>query len=918
MTDGCLYAKKISGFFIIFSCRRTRLRKKKRESALSALPFVVFFAATRIFWKRLEFFARACYNGYMVIRKRAGVALAALLALSAAGAAFPLYENTSASADESAVRVSSVALTTDNASLFLPASYEEYLPLIEPASVAINADYITIADGIYIYVFDRGENQYQRYEHGNNIAKLQFADDGSLYFSDSALTLYRLKLEDSTLTADSKERIDIDVGVSTFSIAKDKLYIVSSSPDLSHSLLSVYSLSDTQQKETIEEELPSEIRFTCSDGFLYCATTDSIGGLYTIYVYSADHPVNPSTYHLKQPENAGAITSLYSFDGVLYFTTASGMYSANLDTATVSTLINQAGCRALTSYNGHLYLAVNSSVREITVAGDSAAFTSYEITSASDSENRLSGATDMARAGNLLVTADADNSRVSVYNFQTQSYSAIPCAEAPSIVATDGETIAYAAGTNIYTCAYGDTQFTQAVLDSALLQDISGLACVYGTVYYVTENGMRGSVGGTMVSSTGAPTGLATDLYGNLYVTYSGGTEARKFTEAEFTAAGAEGTGTGVTVPGGATSLEADYQGNLYYLSGGVLYRNGERFTTVSGSDFIWTQDGSAQNAVSFALGFEDDEVYFNFGNYLVKSNAGTLADIPTLSEIAVGGARDETFAHHAEDRLLVTVPAGTVGISTDLTALRDEGGETFPYRSYARAAEERQGVFLAETDGWSLVLFAEGDGTYTAGLYPSSSLAFTDAPEYYTASEPTLTRYVSSSVSVYYAPCLESALAQRQLPRGTQVTLIGTVQTAEFTYALVEFSDDARTAARGYVPASYLTSIPADLSSGENYTLAYLKSSDEGILFTAADGSELRVTERVQVRLYDNGDGTYTARLADDLSYSATITDDMIDDGNAEVIRIVLIVILTVLALVILGVYLYLLPWEKYRKNKK
>ena len=98
----------------------------------------------------------------MVIRKRAGVALAALLALSAAGAAFPLYENTSASADESAVRVSSVALTTDNASLFLPASYEEYLPLTEPKSIAINENYIAIADGVYIYVFDRVENRYQQ------------------------------------------------------------------------------------------------------------------------------------------------------------------------------------------------------------------------------------------------------------------------------------------------------------------------------------------------------------------------------------------------------------------------------------------------------------------------------------------------------------------------------------------------------------------------------------------------------------------------------------------------------------------------------------------------------------------------------------------------------------------------------------
>ena len=887
----------------------------KRESTLSALPFVVFFAATRIFWKRLEFFARACYNGYMVIRKRAGVALAALLALSAAGAAFPLYENTSASADESAVRASSVALTTDNASLFLPVSYEEYLPLENPSDVAFSENYIAIADGMNLYVYARENgSEYKLYTlSSGNIAKIGFHGD-DLYFvvrdSDASIRFYRYDYATGSAR-------DMGFNCSTFLIVGDTLYSATVAGSSTTFAARTLTADGAGEAQTLGElSTSTEPYLAYAGGTLYCCVNDRI---YTPRADTAKfHADRPGEY-LGQSAQTANVTSVCSDGTSLYFSSTAGLYRRGTGSdGTVTRLSDASGLSDMSFHGSALYCIEAKSVREITVADDSAPSTSYEITSASDSENRLSGATDMARAGNLLRTANAGKSRVSVYNFQTQSYSVIPCAEAPSIVATDGETIAYASGTNIYTCAYGDTQFTQADLDSALLQDISGLTCVYGTVYYVTENGMRGSVGGTMVSSTGAPTGLATDLYGNLYVTYSGGTEARKFTEAEFTAAGAEGAGTGVTVPGGATSLEADYQGNLYYLSGGVLYRNGEPFATVSCSDFIWTQDGSAQNAVSFALGFEDDEVYFNFGNYLVKSNAGTLADIPTLSEIAVGGARDETFAHHAEDRLLVTVPAGTVGISTDLTALRDEGGETFPYRSYARAAEERQGVFLAETDGWSLVLFAEGDGTYTAGLYPSSSLAFTDASEYYTASEPTLTRYVSSSVSVYYAPCLESALAQRQLPRGTQVTLIGTVQTAEFTYALVEFSDDARTTARGYVPASYLTSIPADLSLGENYTLVYLKSSDEGILFTAADGSELLVTERVQVRLYDNGDGTYTARLADDLSYSATITDDMIDDGNAEVIRIVLIVILTVLALVILGVYLYLLPWEKYRKNKK
>lgn len=855
----------------------------------------------------------------MVIRKRAGVALAALLALSAAGAAFPLYENTSASADESAVRVSSVALTADNASLFLPASYEEYLPLENPSDVAFSENYIAIADGMNLYVYARENgSEYKLYTlSSGNIAKIGFHGD-DLYFvvrdSDASIRFYRYDYATGSAR-------DMGFNCSTFLIVGDTLYtatVAGSSTTFAARTLTADGAGEAQPLGELPTSTTPYLAY--ADGTILCCV-DRL--LY--------YPVNGS-FAYNQCHNLSSeaspslnVTSVCSDGTSLYFSSAAGLFRRGTGSdGTVTRLSDASGLSAMSFVQNSLYCIEGNSVREITVAGDSAAFTSYEITSASDSENRLSGATDMARAGNLLVTADAGNSRVSVYNFQTQSYSVIPCDAIPSKVATDGETIAYASGTNIYTCSYGDTQFTQAeISDQQYMRNISGLACAYGTVYYVTENGMRGSVGGTMISSTDAPanvtpTGLATDLYGNLYVTYSGDEKARKFTETEFTTAGAAGTGTGVTVPSGATSLEADYQGNLYYLSGGVLYRNGEPFATVSDSDFIWTQDGSAQNAVSFALGFEDDEVYFNFGNYLVKSNAGTLADIPTLSEIAVGGARDETFAHHAEDRLLVTVPAGTVGISTDLTALRDEGGETFPYRSYARAAEERQGVFLAETGGWSLVLFAEGDGTYTAGLYPSSSLAFTDASEYYTASEPTLTRYVSSSVSVYYAPCLESALAQRQLPRGTQVTLIGTVQTAEFTYALVEFSDDARTAARGYVPASYLTSIPADLSSGENYTLAYLKSSDEGILFTAADGSERLVTERVQVRLYDNGDGTYTARLADDLSYSATITNDMIDDGNAEVIRIVLIVILTVLALVILGVYLYLLPWEKYRKNKK
>ena len=859
----------------------------------------------------------------MVIRKRAGVALAALLALSAAGAAFPLYENTSASADESAVRVSSVALTTDNASLFLPASYEEYLPLTEPQSIAINANYIAIADGVYIYVFDRVENRYQHYQHDNSkhtVSKLQFADNGNLYFSDAAAkNLYRLKLEDATLTSNSKEEIEIPAGVSTFCISGDTLYTISSSLD-GRASLSAFSLSDPQPTEAITDTLPSDVKISYENGLLYCVTTDSNANEYTLYVYTINQPSNPNAYHIAQPANAGSLKSICAFGGTLYFTTTTGIYSADLNTETVSTLINQAGCRALTSYNGRLYLAVNSSVREITVAGDSAAFTSYEITSASDSENRLSGAVDSARAGSLLVTADAGNSRVSVYDFQTQSYSVIACESAPTLVATDGTTIAYASGMNIYTCTYGEDAFTQA---ETAPSTVRGIACAYGSVYYVTATAQYGVADGETVSPIvyeyGTPTGLACDLYGTLYVAYESG-DIRIFTESSFTQydASAGSQKKSFSLPDGATSLEADFEGSLYYLADGVMYREGEVFAEIDGSSFVWSADGTAQKSVSFALGFEDDEVYFNFGNYVVKSSAGALSAISTLDEIAVETARDDAFAHHGTEELLVSVPAGTVGVFTDLATLRNSDGAYFPYSSYARSGEDRQGVLLAETGEYALVLFSEGKGEYTAELFLKDSVTKIASSEYYTENETAYTRYLTNKVSSYYAPCLDGALAGEELARGTAVSVIGFVTTAELEYALVEYSDASRATVRGYVPATYLTEISPDVSSGENYTLAYLRSSSDGVVFTNAAGEERVITERVQVRLYDNGDGTYTARLSDDVSYSAVISSDMIDDGNAEVIRIALIVILTVLALVILGVYIFLLPWEKYRKKTK
>ena len=869
----------------------------------------------------------------MTIRKIAGCALAALFLSGTAGAALP--QTTISSSAEDAAQTA--LLTTDNASLFLPESYEQYLELDSPTDVAFSQGYIAIADGGTMYVYDRsGQTGWRMFSAGESsrITKIQFSGN-TLYYSARNATGGNSFWYYDCSNADAQPE-STAFNCSTFLIVEDTLYTVSISGNLafaSRSLSALDSATDLGELTSTTEPF-----LAYANDRLYCIINDRI------YEPNANGQFNdistdgiadsPFYYISDNAQQANNVTSACSNGADLFFSSSAGLFRRGTGAEGAVTELSgtngPADMRSLSAmsfYNGSLYCISGTSIHEISVTDSSAAFTDYEIASSSDSANRLSGAADTVRAGDLLVTADAGNQRVSVYDFAEATHTVLPCTNneasfTPSLVATDGTTIAVASGASIYTCSYGDTSFE---FFCTAQTTVRGLSVVYGQIYYVTENvtenGMYGN-GETSVYHSGTPTGLTADLYGNLFVSFSDGSAA-KFTEETFMTA--DHTGEEAFPAGtlsGATSLRADFEGNLYYLSGGSLYKNGTLFAQIDGSDFVYTSSATAP--LSFALGFEDDAVYFNFGNYLVASHASTeeeagpLAGIPTLGEIAESGAREATFSLHEGTGLTVTVAARAVGIDTDLTAFRDSDSAFFPYSGYSRATQERQGLLLAatpdEAGGYSLVLFAEEDGSYTARLYRSEVL--TAASDIW--QEESGTRWLTNSVGAYYAPCLESALSDETLPRGTQAEVLGYFTAPDREYALIEYESTARERVRGWVPASYLSSVSTVPASGEDYTLAYLKASEDGTVFTGEDGSQRTVTERVQVRLYDNGDGTYTARLADDMTYSATVTDDMIDRDNAEALRIALIVILSVLALVIVGVYIFLLPWEKYRKNRR
>lgn len=845
-----------------------------------------------------------------------GIGLSALLLLGTASAFAGLapQQKTAYAAEES------VALTTENAQLFLPASYEQYLSLSNPTDVAVCEKYIAVADGSTIYVCERETQTYGSFNVGGSVTvdKIQFSDENDLYYSDSGLTFHKLVLSDLEDIQESRL-----YALSSFLIVGEKLYAattVGSSSELRELALDGSSIVENVDKFG---EIPYNITLcmTYNDGVLYCAANS------TVYCY--ENKQFTQFYHLDKSNTISGLTSICALNGNLYFTenntaNRNGLYLSEDETSEL--LDGRNGFTALTAYKNRLYAVCGKSVIEYSVSGNSATPTGYEISADSSSVNRLSGAEESVRAGNLLVTADAINRRVSVYDFSTGVYSEIACSDTPSHVATDGKTIAVSCGSAIYTATYADKTFTLAET-LPLSTPVKGLACIFGNVFYITAN-RYGMVGGTadLYYAYGTPKCMTNDLYGNIYVSYEDGS-VYSFTEDAFLSQ--QSGSLYRTISGGHTSLRADFEGNLYYLSNGALYKNGEEFATIDGGDFVYLTDGTNATPVSFALGFEESEVYFNFGNYIVKSHSDAL-DVPSLDRIATDGIANQVFAVHGADGLLVNVSANEVGVVINLDELR--GAEYFPYESYSRLTGESQGVLLGETasgddtKGYYLVLLTNG-WSYTATLFQKRAVNAIEEEYWREPEENERTQfYLSSGVHSYYAPCLEDALQEETLPRGTSVTVLGYLTAPEKEYALVSYADTssaARTVKTGYVPQSFLSAVPPLSADGEEYLPIYLKASKDGVLFHAEDGEELLVTERTAAKAVKNEDGTYTVTIEKDgkVYVAEGVEESQIDWKDSDALRIALIIILSTLALVIIGAYIFLLPRkssdEKPKKKK-
>ncbi len=873
----------------------------------------------------------------MFKQKLTGAVLALTAAIAAAGAvaggipASAAQKQLNANAEKS----TAVSLSTENASLFLPGSYEQYLELENPSDIAVCDRYIAIAEGSGIYILDRKENSpsYRIYDHaadhsGAQISKIQFSDNLELYFSDTLLGFYRLDLSDP---GSPKTEGGSLTSLTTFYIDGETVFEVTV-VDTGTTYFSAPLSAPREQTQFGSGDDKATPQLGCSNGKLYSA----VGPLVTVYSAAEGNKQYSATGSLTLQPGLSGLKSIGVLDDTLFYTVsgspnvADGLYAYDLSSQTYALAVEGDGFGALTSYNGKLYAVKGNSVLEYSPE-DGVKKTDYEISSASASQNRLSGAQDSVRAGNLLVTADSGNRRLSIYNFAEGAYSVLPLSYAPSHAATDGEIIAACSGSTVYVYAWNNrAKSYECVFTYDTEYAVSGLSCLYGKCYFVTIGFCYGVIGpdaqgkyaleGTQIRAAlgqNAPAALTNDLYGNLYAVLSDGSVFR-YTEQNFTDGNvAQGERTEHTLPEKFAAVRADFEGNLYCLCENTLYRNGTPLSAIDGKNFVFGKDGAAVSPISYALGFEDDAVYFNFGNYIVKSDEGTLG-FPTLRTIGAGGAFEEIGRVHAPDEVKFTdVQKGAVGIEVDLATL-DSDAQYFPFTSYSRTAEDARGVLLAEQGGFRLVALYH-DREYEIRLFRGEQCTEAAVSPMERGEE----KYLSSNCNLYHFPCIADACTET-LPRGTKVKVLAAVcpdgggerePDLGYDFAFVEAETKTREAVRGYVPLSFLTD--ADPSHGENEDFEIGKLKKDTV-FTDGNGNEKTLAAGTEVRLYANEDGTFTARYTgeDGETYFRTLTEEMIERGESDALRIALIVILSVLALVIVGAYFALLPHGKKNKN--
>ena len=710
--------------------------------------------------------------------------------------------------------------------LILPTSYEQYLNLTAPSDVAVNERYTAISDKNCIYLYDAFEGVYRKYAHSQNIdqskndvTKLQFSDDGTLYFSDKSTSLYRLNPATATLAGERE-----DLVCSTFAIAGNDLYFSNVSggiSSISKAELSNLSLSNST---AIVDNLTSDTVLAISNGEIFY--TDS--GKY-LYKYS-----NAQSSFISNFSNS--LTSVAVTNSLFCCTDNSGIFSVYdfidlyASGGNAEPLFSAEGnFSKLSIFDDFVYAIDGDSVKQYSLSAS--AFTDYQICAASSSQNRLNGATDVLLHEGKIISADAGNSRISVRE-KDGTYSIIPTdiqnAAEQKLCATQ-DTVLVWTNERAYLYDLNDGEFLTSFSFGG--NQLTGAVGVYGKYYFVTSNNgyyyaslektsaekTEWTLSAPVVKSGSHPTMLTSDVYGNLYVAKSG--NLYKYTEAEFLDPTAADTQL-FTMPMNAEKLSVDYDGNVYILTGDTLTKyvamNG--WSTVEFSlakQAVYSETQPSVTSITF--GVEENSTYVLYdGNYVLST---TDLNLPTVNTIVTETSHQDIFSEICAKVEIVQTKQNAVLVEFDFESF-EENSAYFPYLSLTRSERLHTALKLGATSEYNIL--AEYDGElreYRTYLVKKDCCELLSENEFSVSYTEEQYGYASNGVHLYKFPYLHSLMTVDELTKNQKVKLLGEITKLDHDYYLIEYETE-NGKLLGYVPKNFINSFDGSLPETEKYEL--------------------------------------------------------------------------------------------------
>ena len=707
------------------------------------------------------------------------------------------------------------ALENVSTGVISPSSYPEYLEVSSPVDVFVdgvntNEDYlVAIAEQHKIHMYRDGK--YKTYALTDyTVSKITVYGEYIIFLSSSGIYYFsdETQVENGCVKA-------IDSGVksaNSFAINGNELIVNPSG------VIRTYEIKTTETGLEFSDKSSTSIGITPS-----CLVYDD-GNIYYFYekklIKFSNGTATEIAQNLKEPRYAVA------GNGKIFFSSADGIYTVDLQTGSVSTdpMIAVGSVNALASlvspqglylYGKSLYIADSEVDAVMEVNIDTGKFTDFAITARGDLKNRITSQAKAITANDNAVFV-LDDSQVKKYDLESKSFSAEKIegiGGSDKIAATDKNLLITSSDDiNLFTMTKdGNYERTEILTDTANYKNVAAV-CASDNDFYFVDNELKESVSYATVykidvttktikkTATIKGTGeiITADIFGRLYVTIYENGEYKVYSDetGEFT----EATRI-ISTTIKPLTMFVDMEGKVYFLweaNKVTVYTTGENVTTET-YELSLSENLPNTTAIDGCLVPSSDKTYFLYKGFILT--AKTTLGIATPEKITVPESYSLTL-NDSPEKAYIQKDARYFEVDLKETA----ENTTFDYVGYGAEENEEEYILLAETDRYALVTNDKKSAIVRKeDIIKSSERIESSSGE----------RYIVTDINAYYYPVADEAFEAFKLSKNEKVEVKGTIVLNGKKFTLIKSGEN-----EGYVPSSMLkTAIAADSTTHEFYT---------------------------------------------------------------------------------------------------